>query len=134
MSQRRELFCRSWSLDSFLTRAEIVAALSVDLVKLRARATTVLWTRTKEQLDQRFQDDLKLVQAALAERNLDETPDGHEQLLQSIAESGEPLVTFKKPDNESELPVLVRTATGLLADAIEFTKSWPQMRTKHNPI
>jgi hypothetical protein len=135
-SIRRRLFCLRWGLDESLSRAEMIAVLSVDPAKFRAQVTPVLWTRTRDQLDDQFEKDTALIRSALAERDLPDSDDGRAELTRQLEVSA-PYVEFRWPTSDrggTGLPVLVLSAIGRLLAALEFTKTWPNLRPVHHAL
>ena len=135
-SIRRRLFHLSLRLDESLSRAEMVATLSVDPVKLRAQVTPVIWTRTRDHLDDQFEKDTALIRSALAERKLPDSDDGRAELARQLEASG-PQVEFQRPTFDTDganLPVLVLSAIGRLLAALQFTTTWPHLRPVHHAL
>lgn len=139
-SSRRQLFLLAWRLDPTLTHSETVAALSTDPARLESNTLRLqLWARSREQLDQQFERDSEMIRAELTARGFEDTDAGRNELTRQILASGEPLHQFEKPSpaldfNGTGLPILIRSKTGQLIDAIDFISKWPHMRQRHNPL
>lgn len=137
-SSRRRLFCLSWGIDESLSRAEIISAITADPARLESMTLRQqLWAMTRDQADRKFNRDSETIRDELARRQLEDSAVGRDELVRQILASGEPLLQFEKPSAAIDfggtgLPVLIRSKTGQLIDAIDFISKWPHMG--HNPL
>lgn len=137
-STRRKIFCLRWGLDPSSSRSQMIAAIAGNPAKTRAHTTELtLWACTREELDQKFEQDIVEVKKLLAAAGLEFSIDGLNEFVKQIEARGEPLVEFQKRTYDPDgigLPQLGRSTAGLLLDMIGFVATWPTMRNTHQAL